>query len=61
MEKCTACHWQCTENFESTPFKWLHSILRLANDRQSQNNLEAVCGTFAQLIQIEIDSEDVIT
>ncbi len=52
---------QRKDNFESTPFKWLHSILLLANDRQSQNNLEAVCGTFAQLTQIEIDSEDVIT
>lgn len=52
---------QRKDNFESTPFKWLHSILLLANDRQSQNNLEAVCGTFAQLTQIEIDPEDVIT
>lgn len=52
---------QRKDNFESTPFKWLHSILSLANDRQSQSNLEAICGTFDQLTQIKVDPEDVIT
>ena len=51
---------QRKNEFESTPFVWLHSILRLANDRQNRDSLEAVCGSFAQLTQVEIDSEDVI-
>jgi DNA helicase-2/ATP-dependent DNA helicase PcrA len=51
---------QRKNEFESTPFIWLHSILRLANDRRNRNHLEAVCGTFAQLTQVEIDPEDVI-
>ena len=51
---------QRKDEFESTPFVWLHSILRLANDRQNRNHLEALCGTFAQLTQLEVDPEDVI-
>ena len=47
--------------FGSSPFQWLHSMLRLANDRQSQNNLSAVCGSFAQLTGVEIDPEEVVT
>lgn len=52
---------QRKDEFESTPFVWLHSILRLANDRQDDNHLEAVCGTFAQLTGVEVDPEDVTT
>jgi DNA helicase-2/ATP-dependent DNA helicase PcrA len=51
---------QRKDEFESTPFMWLHSILRLANDRQNYRNLEAVCGTFAQLTGVEIDPDDVV-
>ena len=51
---------QRKNEFESTPFIWLHSILRLANDRQNNNYLEAVCGTFTQLTQLKIDPEDII-
>lgn len=51
---------QRKNEFESTPFIWLHSILRLANDKQNNNYLEAVCGTFTQLTQVEIDPEDII-
>jgi len=51
---------QRKDEFRSTPFMWLHSILRLANDRQNQRDLEAVCGTFAQLTKLEIDPEDVV-
>jgi len=51
---------QRKDEFESTPFTWLHSILRLANDRQNYRNLEAVCGTFAQLTGVEIDPDDVV-
>ena len=52
---------QRKDEFESAPFVWLHSILKLANDRQDQKHLEAVCGAFAQLTQLEVDPEDVIT
>ncbi|MDZ7362728.1 MAG: ATP-dependent helicase [candidate division KSB1 bacterium] len=52
---------QRKDEFESTPFVWLHSILRLANDGQNRSYLEAVCGAFAQLTQVEIDVEDVIS
>lgn len=51
---------QRKNEFESTPFVWLHSILRLANDKQNPAHLEAVCGAFAQLAQIEIDPDEVI-
>jgi len=52
---------QRKDEFTSTPFVWLHSILRLANDRQDSDYLEAVCGTFAQLTDVEVDPEDVMT
>ena len=52
---------QRKDEFESTPFVWLHSILRLANDGENRSYLEAVCGSFAQLFQSEIDVEDVIS
>ncbi|HWP91524.1 MAG TPA: ATP-dependent helicase [Thermodesulfobacteriota bacterium] len=52
---------QRKDEFESTPFVWLHSILRLANDRQNLDSLEAVCGTFAQLTQVEVDPDVVTT
>ena len=51
---------QRKSDFESTPFMWLHAILRLANDRQSRSSLEVVCGAFAQLARIEIDPDEVI-
>lgn len=51
---------QRKNEFESTPFVWLHSILRLANDKYSRAYLEAVCGTFTQLAEIDIDPEEVI-
>lgn len=52
---------QRKDEFESTPLVWLHSILRLANDRQNRSHLEAVCGTFTQLTEVEVDPEDVAT
>jgi len=52
---------QRKDEFESTPLIWLHSTLRLANDRHDRNSLEAVCGTFAQLTGVEIDPDDVVT
>ncbi len=51
---------QRKDEFESTPFVWLHSTLRLANDRQDSNSLKAVCGTFYQLTEVNVDPEEVI-
>jgi len=51
---------QRKDEFQSTPFVWLHSTLRLANDRENISYLEAVCGTFAQLTEVEVDPEDVV-
>jgi DNA helicase-2/ATP-dependent DNA helicase PcrA len=52
---------QRKDEFESTPFVWLHSILHLANDRQDLSSLEAVCGTFFQLTGVKVDPEVVMT
>jgi DNA helicase-2/ATP-dependent DNA helicase PcrA len=52
---------QRKDEFESTPFVWVHSMLRLANDRQNQSHLEAVCGSFSQLTSLEVDPEEVVT
>jgi DNA helicase-2/ATP-dependent DNA helicase PcrA len=52
---------QRKDEFESTPLVWLHSTLLLASDRQDNKSLEAVCGTFAQLTELEVDPEDVLT
>ncbi|HBE17350.1 MAG TPA: ATP-dependent helicase [Cyanobacteria bacterium UBA11149] len=51
---------QRKDEFESTPFVWLHSTLRLANDRQDSKSLNAVCGTFSQLTEVKVDPEEVI-
>lgn len=51
---------QRKEDFESTPLIWIHSILKLANDKKNEASLEAVCGSFCQITGIKINSEDVI-
>jgi DNA helicase-2/ATP-dependent DNA helicase PcrA len=51
---------QRKDEFSSTPFVWLHVVLRLANDRQDRQSLEAVCGSFSQLTQVDVDPEEVI-
>jgi DNA helicase-2/ATP-dependent DNA helicase PcrA len=52
---------QRKDEFTSAPFVWLHSILRLANERQNKEYLEAVCGAFLQLTNIEIDLDDIMS
>lgn len=52
---------QRKDEFESPPFVWLHSLLRLANDRQNSAYLEAICGSFSQLVGIEVEPDEVIT
>jgi DNA helicase-2/ATP-dependent DNA helicase PcrA len=51
---------QRKDEFVSAPFVWLHSTLRLANDRHDRKSLEAVCGTFSQLTQVTVDPEEVV-
>lgn len=51
---------QRKDEFESTPFVWLHTILRLANDRQNRDYLEIISGTFFQLTEIEVKPDNVI-
>jgi DNA helicase-2/ATP-dependent DNA helicase PcrA len=51
---------QRKDEFTSTPLLWLHSTLRLANRKDDRNSLEAVCGAFGQLAQVEIDPGDVV-
>ena len=50
---------QRKDEFESAPLVWMHSILKLANDRQNRQVLEAVCGTFKQLTGVDIDDSEV--
>ncbi len=52
---------QRKDEFESTPFIWLHSILHLATDIHNLHYLEAVNGSFLQLTLIEVDLEKVIS
>src|SRR5260221_3296824 len=52
---------QRRDEFESTPFTWLYSILRFANDRQNRRCLEAVCGAFNQLTGVGVDPDEVVT
>jgi len=52
---------QRKDEFISTPFVWLHSVLRLVSNGQDRASLEALCGAFAQLTNVEIDPDDVVT
>jgi DNA helicase II / ATP-dependent DNA helicase PcrA len=52
---------QRKDEFVSSPFVWLHSILRLSNDRQDRNSLEAVCGSFSQLTGCVTDVEEIVS
>ena len=61
MEGLAAVISQRKDEFESVPLLWVHSILRLANDKQNGKYLEAVCGAFAQIAQVEVDPEVIIT
>lgn len=46
--------------FESTPLRWLHGALRLANARGDKEQLRRVCKAFYELQGIDIRVEDVI-
>ena len=59
-EELPAVILQRKDEFISTPFVWLHAVLRLANDRHDRKSLEAVSGSFSQLTQVDVDPEAVI-
>lgn len=61
LEGIPAVISQRKDEFVSPPFVWLHSLLRLANDRQNSAYLEAICGSFSQLAGVEVDPDEVIT
>jgi DNA helicase-2/ATP-dependent DNA helicase PcrA len=46
--------------FESTPLRWLHAILRLANARGDRDQLRRVCKAFYELEGLDIRVEDVV-
>ncbi|MDD5503775.1 MAG: ATP-dependent helicase [Candidatus Omnitrophica bacterium] len=52
---------QRKDEFISSPFVWLHSVLRLASNRQDKASLDSLCGAFKQLVGIEIDPDEVVT
>lgn len=52
---------QRKDEFISSPFVWLHSVLRLASNGQDRASLDSLCGAFEQLVGIEIDPDDVAT
>ncbi len=52
---------QRKDEFISTPFVWLHSVLRLASNGQDRTSLEVLCGAFDQLTSVEVDPDEVVT
>lgn len=46
--------------FQSAPYRWLHSLLRLANARQDRETLRRLCRAFFQLEGINIQVDDVV-
>ena len=52
---------QRKDEFTSTPFMWLNSVLCLANNPQDEQHLQEVCGAFEQMTGVGISSDDVIS
>jgi len=46
--------------FVSTPLRWLHSMLRLANSRGDKEQLRKVCKAFYELEGVQLAPKDVI-
>ncbi len=46
--------------FQSVPFRWLHSMLRLANARNDREQLRRTCSAFYQLDGTSIEADDVV-
>jgi DNA helicase-2/ATP-dependent DNA helicase PcrA len=60
-ENLNAVIAQRKDEFQSAPLVWLHSILRLANERQNRDYLENVSGTFRFLTDVDTNPEDIVT
>ncbi|KKZ10460.1 MAG: ATP-depentend DNA helicase [Candidatus Synechococcus spongiarum 15L] len=45
--------------FESASLQWLHSMLRLANERSSHEHLQRVCKAFFTLERINLNARDI--
>ena len=46
--------------FESASLQWLHSMLRLANERSSREHLQRVCKAFFILEGINLNARDIV-
>jgi DNA helicase-2/ATP-dependent DNA helicase PcrA len=51
---------QRKNEFQSKPFIWLHSILRLANNTRDKRRLEYLCGSYEELTGTGINPDDVV-
>lgn len=47
------------DEFQSTPFRWLHGVLRLANARHDREQLRRVCSAFFKIEGVDIRVEDI--
>ena len=47
------------DDFESTPFRWLHAVLRLANARHDREQLRRVCETFFKIEGVDLHVRDI--
>lgn len=48
------------DEFASDPMAWLHAMLRLANLRQSRDQLVRICASFSSIAGIRLVADDVI-
>ncbi len=48
------------DQFESAPFRWLHSVLRLANARGDREQLRRVCKAFFSIDGLDLRVEQVV-
>ena len=48
------------DEFESAPFRWLHSVLRLANARGDREQLRRVCKAFFSIDGLDLRVEQVV-
>ncbi len=60
-ENMNAIISQRKDDFESIPFKWLFSLLCLANNRRSNDYLKRVCGYSLQVLGVNVDVEEIMT
>jgi len=49
---------QRKSEFQSAPMRWLHGVLRLANERQNAEQLRRICKAWFELTQAELRPEE---